>query len=71
MRLDLTVYVKESARRQKNATLKDLRNMNRIFEKFGERENKVIFHRVASKEEMCIIGMSDASYKQEDWSVVG
>ena len=70
-RLNLVIYVMESARRQKNAMLKDLRNINRILEKVRERENKVIFSKVASKEKMCIIGVSDASYKQEGSSVVG
>ena len=34
-------------------------------------ENKVIFSRVASKEKMFIIGVSDASYKQKRFVCCG
>ena len=60
----------DSARKQKNTTLKDLRNINRILEKVKEGENKVVVSRVAGKKEMCVIGVSDASYKQDESSVV-
>ena len=36
-----------------------------------EKENKVIFGRVADKENLCVIGVSDASYHQGDHSVAG
>ena len=40
---DLAMYVIESARMQKKATLKELRNINRILENIVEKENKVVF----------------------------
>ena len=40
---DLAVYVIESARKQKKATLKELRNINRILGNIVEKENKVVF----------------------------
>ena len=43
MRPDLVIYILNSARKQKNAALKDLRDINRIVEKISEKENKVIF----------------------------
>ena len=42
--------------------LKDLRDINRIVEKIGEKESKVVFGKVARKQDMCVIGISDASY---------
>ena len=48
------------ARRQKGAALKDLRDINRVLKKVEEKENKVIFGRVADKEDFCVIGVSDA-----------
>ena len=70
-RLDLAVYVMESARNQKNATLKDLRNINRILEKVSDKKNVLVFGRVTNKDDMCVIGMSNACYHQEESSVVG
>ena len=42
--------------------MKDLRNVNIILKKVEEKENKVIFGRVARKEELSVIGVSNASY---------
>merc|ERR1712041_7986 len=63
--------VLNSARKQKNAVLKDLRDINRIIDKIGEKESKVVFGKVARKEDMCVIGTSDASYHQENPTVAG
>ena len=42
-RPDLAIHVLNSARKQKNSVLKDLRDINRIVEKIGEKESKVVF----------------------------
>lgn len=63
-RPDLAVYVSNSAKNQKNAALKDLRDINRIVEKIDEKESKVVFGRVTGKQDMCVIIISDASYHQ-------
>ena len=36
-----------------------------------ERENKVVFGRVANKEKMYVIGISEASYHQKEFSFAG
>ena len=36
-----------------------------------EKENRVVFRKVADEERMCVIGVSDTSYHQEKWSVAG
>ena len=66
-----TINVFNSARKQKNAVFNDLRDINRIVEKIGEKESKVVFGRVARKEDMCVIGISDASYHQENPTIAG
>ena len=70
-RPDIAVSVLELAKNQKKATLKDLRNVNRILKKVYEKDNKVIFGRVAEKDKICVVGISDASYNQEGHSVAG
>ena len=70
-RADLAIHVLDSARKQKNAVLKDLKVINRIVEKIGEKESKVVFGRVARKQDMCVIGISDASYHQENPTIAG
>ena len=42
-RSDLAIHVLNSAKKQKNAVLKDLRDINRIVEKIGEKESKVVW----------------------------
>ena len=70
-RPDLAIHVLNSARKQKNIVLKDLRDINRIVDKIGEKENKVVFGRVARKKDMCVIGISDASYHQKNPTIAG
>ena len=63
---DIAEYVMNSARRQKKGSLKDLSDINRILKKVKERENKLVFGRVVEKGDLCIIGVSDAFYNQQD-----
>ena len=61
----------DSAKFQKNAILKNLKNIIRILDKVTEREYKIVFGRVADKENMYVIGVSDGSYHQNEFSVTG
>ena len=58
----MAIHVLNSKRKQNNAVSKNLRDINRIVEKIGEKESKVVFGKVARKQDMCVIGVSDASY---------
>ena len=49
MRPDIAVYVMNSARSKKKATLKDLRDINRILLKFHKKETRVMFKKVTKK----------------------
>ena len=70
-RQDNTIHALELAKKQKKATLKDLREVNRILKKVHEKESKVMFKKLGTKEELCIVGVCDASYKNDDRSVTG
>ena len=49
--------------------MKDSRNINRVLDKMGGKQNMVVYMKVPRKEDIYIIGVSDASYKQEDCSI--
>ena len=70
-RPDLSIYALGLAKKQKDATLKELRNINRIIKKVSEKDNVVVFTKVAEKKDLCMLGVSDASYNQEGHSVAG
>ena len=71
VRPDLAIYALELAKKQKKATIKDLREINRVLKKVREKESRVVFTRIGSKDELSLIGVSDASYHYDDKSVAG
>ena len=70
-RPDLAIYALELAKRQKKAVIKDLREINRVLKKVREKESRVLFTKIGEKNELCVMGVSDASYHQDDRSVAG
>ena len=70
-RPDLAIYVLELAKRQKKAMIKDLREINRVLKKVREKESRVLFTKIGEKDELSVIGVSDASYHHDDRSVAG
>ena len=70
-RPDLAIYALDLAKKQKKAVIKDLREINRILKKVREKESKVVFSRIGRKEDLCVLGISDASYHCSDRSVAG
>merc|ERR1712030_168749 len=61
-RPDLSIYVLNLAKKQKQATLKDLRDVNRILMKVREKESKVVFRKTGEKEDLDLLSVTDASY---------
>ena len=57
------------AKKQKQVKLKDLRDVNRILKKVQEKESKVLFTKIGEKDQLCVIGISDASYHHDDKSM--
>ena len=53
------------AKKQKQAVLKDLKSINRILQKVREKESKVVFKKIGDKKQLCVFGVSDASYHQD------
>ena len=70
-RPDLAIYALDLAKKQKAAVLKDLRSVNRILQKVREKESKIVFKKIAEKGSLCVIGISDASYHQDENAVSG
>ena len=58
-------------KRQKKAVIKDLREVNRVLKKVREKESKVVFTKIGEKEDLCVMGVSDALYHHDDRSVAG
>jgi len=71
MRPDLAIHTLELGKKQKAAVLKDLRSVNRILQKVREKESKVVFKKIAEKDDLCVVGISDTSYHQDENSVSG
>ena len=71
VRPDLSIYALDLAKKQKKATIKDLREVNRILKRVREKESRVKFVRVGQKEDLLIVGVSDASYHNDERSVAG
>ena len=52
--------------------MKDLKAVNKILKRVREKESKIEFSRVGDREDVCVLGVSDASYSQtEDKSIAG
>merc|ERR1712240_478531 len=70
-RPDLSYSALMLAKKNNSATIANLRNINKIVEKIKKEENKVVYSRVADRENMQIIGIVDASYKRDEKSIGG
>merc|ERR1712177_119746 len=70
-RPDLSYSTLNLAKKNNNAVISDLRNVNRIVEKVKKEENKVVYGRIGDKETLQVIGIVDASYKSDEKSIGG
>merc|ERR1712002_697760 len=70
-RPDLSYSALNLAKKNNCATIADLRNVNRIVEKVKKEENKIIYGRIRDREKLQIVGIVDASYKNDDKSIGG
>merc|ERR1712002_1134368 len=70
-RPDLSYSALNLAKKNNCAQIADLRNVNRIVEKVKKEENKIIYGRVGEKEKLQIVGIVDASYKNDERSIGG
>ena len=70
-RPDLATYASELVTRQKKATIKDLRDVNRVLNKVKDKESKVLFTKIGKIDVLYVIGVSEVSYHYDDRSVAG
>ena len=70
-RPDLSFMANHLSKKSHNATLSDLKYVNKVLKKMRERSNEVVYSRVGDKEELVVRSMSDASYLKVKESVGG
>merc|ERR1711872_25079 len=70
-RPDLSYLSLNLAKKNNNATISDLRNVNRLVDKVKNEENKVIYRKIGDRETLQVVGIVDASFKNDDKSVGG
>ena len=59
------------AKKNNSATVADLRNVNKVIEKVKKEKNVVTYKKIGKKEDLQLIGIVDASYKNDTKSVAG
>ena len=70
-RPDLSFMANKLSKKSHNATLSDLKYVNKVLKKVRERNNEVVYSKVGSKEELDVRSMSDASYLGVNWRQPG
>ena len=60
-RPDIAIHALELSKKQKKATLKDIKEVDNILKKVHEKESRVMFKRLGDKKELCVTGVWDAS----------
>ena len=51
-RPDIAIYALELAKKQKKATLKDLKEVIRVLKKVHEKQSKVVFKKIGDKKDL-------------------
>ena len=59
------------SKKNQGATISDLRDINRILKHVHSKDSKLKYRHLGNKEDLVIIGLGDASYKQDDKAVWG
>ena len=67
---DLSVTSHLMLKKNNSAVIKDMKRINHVFKKIREKENKVKFTKVGSRDELMLYGIGDASYKSDGSSVL-
>merc|ERR1712115_292731 len=70
-RPDLSYSTLNLAKKNNNAVISDLRNVNRIVEKVKKEENKIIYGKIGDREKLQVIGIVDASLRSDEKSTGG
>ena len=70
-RPDLCYQVLQMSKKNKEATISDLRDINKILKQVHSRESKIKYSHIGNKEDLVIIRLGDASYKHNDKAIGG
>ena len=63
MRPELSYTALQMSKKNTNATIADLRDVNRIFKKVRARDRCLKFERIGEREDLIIVRVGDASLK--------
>ena len=61
----------QMSKKNQGATIADLRDVNRILKRVRERESCIKYEWIGDKEDLIIVGIGDASFKQDDKAIGG
>jgi len=70
-RPDLCFQALQMSKKNQEATISDLRDVNRILKKVREKESLIKYEHIGDADDLVIVGLGDASYKQDDKAVSG
>ena len=70
-RPDLCYQALQMSKKNQEATISDLRDINRIIKQVHSRESKIKYAHIGNREDLVVIGLGDASYKQDDKAIGG
>ncbi|XP_064085415.1 uncharacterized protein LOC135200740 [Macrobrachium nipponense] len=71
VRPDLAIVGLNMSMKNKDATIGDLKRVNKIVKKIKSRESKIKFGKIGKKEDLKIYGLGDASYRCDSKSIGG
>ena len=70
-RPDLCYQALQMSKKNQEATISDLRDINRILKQVHSRESKIKYAHIENREDLVVIGLGDASYKHDDKAIGG
>merc|ERR1711905_81722 len=63
-RPDLAYAALDMSKKASKATVKDLKKINKVVDRVHERESRVMFRKVAEREDFITFGVADAAYSK-------
>jgi hypothetical protein len=70
-RPDLAVTVLIMSKKNSKAEIRDLKKMNKVIYRIREKPNRVTYGKIGKKEDLVVLGLTDASYKPDEKSISG
>merc|ERR1711984_50849 len=70
-RPDLSYTSLSMSKKNNTATIADLRNVSKVVKKAKERPSKLVYSKIAEKDDLIVLGQGDASFKMDDKSIGG